>query len=117
MQPGRHFLYNNYNTQLLGLVLERTTGQNVSHYLQEKIWKPNGMQFNGAWSLDSEESGFEQMQSGINARAIDFAKFGRLYLKNGSWNGTGGLMPRPPGLLLSSGRRGKNGILPERWLL
>lgn len=28
------------------------------------------------------------MESGINARAIDFAKFGRLYLNNGSnWNG------------------------------
>ena len=85
--PGRHFLYNNYNLQLIGMVLERATGQNVSYYLQEKIWKPIGMEFNGSWSLDSQESGFEQMQSGINARAIDFAKFGRLYLKNGSWNG------------------------------
>ena len=28
------------------------------------------------------------MESGINARAIDFAKFGRLYLNNGNWNGT-----------------------------
>jgi CubicO group peptidase (beta-lactamase class C family) len=28
------------------------------------------------------------MESGINARAIDFAKFGRLYLNGGSWNGT-----------------------------
>ncbi len=85
--PGQHFLYNNYNLQLIGMVLERATGQNVSYYLQEKIWKPIGMEFDGSWSLDSQESGFEQMQSGINARAIDFAKFGRLYLKNGSWDG------------------------------
>jgi len=28
------------------------------------------------------------MESGINARAIDFAKFGRLFLNNGVWNGT-----------------------------
>jgi CubicO group peptidase (beta-lactamase class C family) len=27
------------------------------------------------------------MESGINARAIDFAKFGRLYLNRGEWNG------------------------------
>lgn len=86
--PGLHFLYNDYNPQLLGLVLERATGQNISFYLQEKIWKPIGMEFDGSWSLDSEESGFELMQAGINARAIDFAKFGRLYLKNGNWNGT-----------------------------
>jgi hypothetical protein len=69
-------------------VQRRTIGQNVSHDLQKKIWKPTGMEFNGSWSLDSKESGFEQMQSGINARAIDFAKFGRLYLNNGSWNGS-----------------------------
>jgi CubicO group peptidase (beta-lactamase class C family) len=43
------------------------------------------MEFPGSWSLDSEESGFEKMESGINARAIDFAKLGRLYLKGGSW--------------------------------
>ena len=85
--PGLHFLYNDYNPQLLGMVLERTTGQNVSYYLQEKIWKPIGMEYDGSWSMDSQESGFERMESGINARAIDFAKFGRLYLYNGSWNG------------------------------
>jgi CubicO group peptidase (beta-lactamase class C family) len=27
------------------------------------------------------------MQSGINARAIDFAKFGQLFLNNGLWQG------------------------------
>ena len=30
---------------------------------------------------------FEKMESGINARAIDFAKFGRLFLNKGNWNG------------------------------
>ena len=44
------------------------------------------MEFDGSWSLDSR--GFEKMESGINARAIDFVKFGRLYLNNGNWDGT-----------------------------
>lgn len=86
-KPGETFLYNNYNPLLLGMILERATGRNVTAYLQEKIWTPLGMEFDGSWSLDSAESGFEKMESGINARAIDFAKFGRLYLNNGSWNG------------------------------
>jgi len=43
------------------------------------------MEFPGSWSLD--EAGFEKMESGINARAIDFAKFGRLYLHKGSTDG------------------------------
>ncbi len=85
--PGQAFNYNNYHPLLLGLVLERTTGMPVAKYLEEKIWRPLGMEAPGSWSLDSERSGFEKMESGINARAIDFAKFGRLFLDRGNWNG------------------------------
>lgn len=86
-EPGQVFHYNNYHPLLLGLVLERTTGRPVAQYLEEKIWKPLGMEAPGSWSLDSEQSGFEKMESGINGRAVDFAKFGRLYLNKGNWNG------------------------------
>ena len=85
-KPGEKFLYNNYHPLLLGLIIERATGTTVANYLQEKIWKPIGMEYPASWSLD--EHGFEKMESGINARAIDFAKFGRLFLHNGDWNGT-----------------------------
>lgn len=86
-EPGLTYLYNNYNPLLLGLILERATGRPVTSYLQEKLWTPLGMEYDGSWSLDSEKSSFEKMESGINARAIDFAKFGRLYLNGGNWNG------------------------------
>jgi CubicO group peptidase (beta-lactamase class C family) len=86
--PGSGFLYNNYHPLLLGMILERATGMSVTDYLETRIWQPIGMEFDGSWSLDSETSGFEKMESGINGRAIDFAKFGRLYLNNGVWNGT-----------------------------
>jgi CubicO group peptidase (beta-lactamase class C family) len=85
--PGTEFNYNNYHPLLLGMILERTTGRPVAEYLQEKIWKPLGMEYPASWSLDSEQSGFELMVSGINARSIDFARFGRLFLNNGDWNG------------------------------
>ena len=85
--PGQEFYYNNFHPLLLGLVLERTTGRHVAQYLEEKIWRPLGMEAAGSWSLDSEQSGFEKMESGINGRAIDFAKFGRLFLNKGNWNG------------------------------
>ena len=83
--PGEYFLYNNYHPLLLGMIIERATGTSVANYLQEKIWKPIGMEYSGSWSLD--EAGFEKMESGINARAVDFAKFGRLFLHNGNWDG------------------------------
>ena len=85
--PGLRFHYNNYNLLLLGLLLERVTGGSVSAYLQEKVWQPLGMEFPASWSLDSPRSGMEKMESGLNARAIDYAKFGRLYLRGGDWNG------------------------------
>jgi CubicO group peptidase (beta-lactamase class C family) len=85
--PGQYFLYNKYHPQLLGLILERATGVSVTEYTQEKLWDGLGMEFSGSWSLDSEASGFEKMEAGLNARAIDFAKLGRLYLQNGSWDG------------------------------
>ena len=87
-EPGKTFHYNNYNYLLLGIILERASGMPVAKYMEEKLWKPLGMEAPASWSLDSGASGFEKMESGINARAIDFAKFGRLYLNNGSnWNG------------------------------
>jgi CubicO group peptidase (beta-lactamase class C family) len=85
--PDKRFHYNNYNPLLRGMILERTTHKHVSQYLEEKIWKPLGMEAPASWSLDSDTSGFEKNGSGINARAIDFAKIGRLFLNNGNWNG------------------------------
>jgi CubicO group peptidase (beta-lactamase class C family) len=86
-EPGRHFWYNDYNPQILGLILERVTGMHVADYLQQSIWQPLGMEYDGLWDLDSESSGMEMMEGGLRASAIDFAKFGRLYLRKGNWDG------------------------------
>ncbi|MDP3897834.1 MAG: serine hydrolase [Mesorhizobium sp.] len=85
--PGQRFHYNNYNPLLLGIILERATGMHIADYLSAKIWKPLGAEADASWSLDSTANGFEKMESGINARAIDFAKLGSLYLHRGVFNG------------------------------
>ena len=85
--PGQYFSYNKYHPQLLGMILERTTGMQVTDYLQTRIWDPIGMEYGGSWSTDSKASDFEKMETGVNARAIDFAKFGDLYLNGGKMNG------------------------------
>jgi CubicO group peptidase (beta-lactamase class C family) len=84
-QPGESFLYNNYHPLLIGIILERATGQPVAEFFEKNIWQEIGSEYSASWSLD--EAGFEKMESGINARAIDFAKFGRLLLNEGEWNG------------------------------
>jgi CubicO group peptidase (beta-lactamase class C family) len=55
--------------------------------MEEKLWKPVDMEADGSWSLDSTSSGFEKMESGVNARARDFAKFGMLFAEEGNWEG------------------------------
>ena len=59
----------------------------VTEYTQTRLWDPLGMEFSGAWALDSESSGFEKMEAGLNARAIDYGKLGRLFLEEGNWDG------------------------------
>lgn len=83
---GVRFQYNNYNPLLLGMILERATGMPVAEYLQSRLWQPMGAEGDASWSLDSRRSGFEKMESGINGRAIDFAKLGWAFL-NGGRNG------------------------------
>ena len=95
-EPGATFLYNNYNPLLLGMVLERATGMSVAAYLETRLWQPMGAEAAGSWSLDSDASGFEKMESGINGRAIDFLKFGWVFLHQG--------------------RNGDAQVVPEKWV-
>jgi CubicO group peptidase (beta-lactamase class C family) len=85
--PGLAWQYNNYHPLLLGLVLERATGMSVSEFMATRLWQPLGAEADATWSLDSERSGFEKMESGVNARAVDYARFGLLFLHDGEWNG------------------------------
>ena len=78
-EPGKEFKYLSGNTELLGMVIEKATGKNLSQYLSESFWKPLGMHESALWQLDSEESGMEKAYCCIASNARDFAKFGKLY--------------------------------------
>ncbi|WP_298828663.1 serine hydrolase [uncultured Piscinibacter sp.] len=81
--PGGDFLYNNYHPLLLGLVLERATKMPVAAWTSRCLWQPAGLGPGASWSLDGEATGFEKLESGVNARAIDFVRFGQLMLNGG----------------------------------
>jgi CubicO group peptidase (beta-lactamase class C family) len=87
-EPGTKFYYSSGDAQILGLVLASALkDKTISTYLEEKIWKPMGMEYDASWSLDKNKNGVEKTFCCLNARARDFAKLGRLYLNNGNWNG------------------------------
>jgi len=95
-RPGERFLYNNYNLLLEGLILERATGESVSAYQARRLWGPMGAEADASWSLDSDRSGFEKMESGFNAVARDYARFGLLFA--------------------SGGRAGDRQVVPAEWV-
>lgn len=78
--------YSEADVQMLGFVLEAAVGEKVSAYLSRKLWKPLGMESPALWALD-RPGGIEKTFCCISARARDFARFGRLYLDGGRWNG------------------------------
>ncbi len=82
--PGERWHYNNYNPLLVGLVLERATGTDVAAYAARHLWAPLGAETDGSWSTDSEQSAFPKMESGVNAVARDYARFGYLFAHDGT---------------------------------
>ena len=87
-QPGKEFKYLSGNTQLLAMILEKSTGKSLSDYLSESFWQPLGMNDDALWQLDSEESGMEKAYCCISSNARNFGKFGKLLINQGNWNGS-----------------------------
>lgn len=88
------WLYNNYNPILLGMVLERVTGKTITQLTQDWLWTPMGAERDASWSLDSNQTRFEKMESGLNSTPRDYAKLCALYMATGSWRGEQLLSPR-----------------------
>ncbi|MCF8365674.1 MAG: beta-lactamase family protein [Bacteroidales bacterium] len=84
--PDEEYEYISVNSLLLAMIIERSTNKPLNEYLTQKIWQPLGMEFDATWSIDSKKARQIKAFCCINARARDFAKFGRLYLNKGSWN-------------------------------
>ncbi len=85
--PDEQYHYSSGDTQLLGTIIQRATGAPLPRYLQEKIWQPMGAAYDASWSIDSQEGRQPKAFCCINARALDFARFGLVYLNDGKFNG------------------------------
>jgi CubicO group peptidase (beta-lactamase class C family) len=81
-EPGKAFIYQSGNTELLGIILEKATGKNLSEYASEKLWKPLHAMNNAEWSLDAKD-GREKSYCCFYSNARDFARIGALYMHNG----------------------------------
>jgi hypothetical protein len=84
-EPGTYHHYVSIDTQVLGMVLTRAINRSLSDYLQEKIWQPLGMEQQAFWITD--DTGMEAALCCMSVSLKDYAKFARLYLHRGRWNG------------------------------
>ncbi|WP_396596927.1 serine hydrolase domain-containing protein [Dokdonia sp. R86516] len=91
-EPATAFEYNNANTQLLGIILERATKLPLEEYASSRLWKPIGAA-NAGWWLDKED-GMPRTFCCYFAQAEDWMIIGQLLLQNGMWNGAQ-VIPKP----------------------
>jgi CubicO group peptidase (beta-lactamase class C family) len=88
--PGTVFHYNNVETQLLGIVLERATGVPYPDYLSKTLWSRIGSQEAILWG---DAKGRARTYCCMLARPEDWVRVGRLFLDDGK-SGRRRILPR-----------------------
>jgi CubicO group peptidase (beta-lactamase class C family) len=84
--PGGAWSYRDSDTQILAMAIARATGHTLAGLMEERIWRRIGTEADATWSLD-RAGGTEKAATGFNATARDYARFARLHLHGGSWEG------------------------------
>jgi CubicO group peptidase (beta-lactamase class C family) len=82
---GTRWLYSTGETNLVGVLVSRATGQPLSDYLSQKIWAPAGMEQQATWILS--KTGQEISGCCIQAATRDYARFGQFILDGAKVNG------------------------------
>jgi CubicO group peptidase (beta-lactamase class C family) len=90
--PGTVFLYNSGNAQILGIVVQNAVHKTLAAYLEEKIWRPVGMEADAYWVRD--KFGRTIGRSLLNATLRDYARFGYFFMHGAQ---VGGKSILPPG--------------------
>jgi CubicO group peptidase (beta-lactamase class C family) len=82
--PGTHFVYNTGATYMLSAILQKVTGIKLLDYLEPRLMEPLGI-LGATW--ESCPRGIHTGGFGLSITTEDIAKFGQLYLQQGTWNG------------------------------
>ena len=88
--PFTYRRYLSINTEILGQVIKNATGKGLGEYMEEKLWTRIGSAHDAYWTLNN---GTELANGGLSISLRDYARFARLYLYEGNWNGEQ-LLPR-----------------------
>ncbi|MSO29307.1 MAG: class C beta-lactamase-related serine hydrolase [Candidatus Planktophila sp.] len=81
-KPGTYPEYRSVDTQMLGLIIQKVTGNRLADEFSDRIWKKVGAEYDATWNVDKVD-GHEKAFCCFNAAARDFARVG-LALMSGS---------------------------------
>jgi CubicO group peptidase (beta-lactamase class C family) len=85
---GKYFQYNNYNSQLLGEILERVSGMCAAEFFADYIWQPLECHDAAMW-LD-QEGGQVRTFAGLFAQPEDWLRVANLFLNQGRYTNAKG---------------------------
>ncbi|MFD2568153.1 DUF2306 domain-containing protein [Pseudotenacibaculum haliotis] len=89
VQPGEYFLYNNWDFNAAGYVLEKKSGNSVYEELEQQLAIPLGFEDwhieNQSRTVNKDKSRYSAYHMHLSTR--DMAKIGQLMLQKGQWNG------------------------------
>lgn len=88
VKPGEYFLYDNWNYNVAGHVLEQKTGNTVYTELEIQLAIPLGFQ---DWNIENQSKKFNNKSRypahEMHLSTRDMGKIGQLMLQEGEWNG------------------------------
>ncbi len=82
--PDTTFLYNNAGPYLAGMLVQRRSGCDLIQYLMPRLFVPLGIHL-PTWEMDPLGNSYGA--GGLFLNIDELAKFGRLLLQDGNWNG------------------------------
>lgn len=98
VKPGSYFVYNNWDFNVAGHILEAKSGNSVYEELESQLVNPLGFE---DWNINNQKRKINEDKSRYSAYHMhlstrDMAKIGQLMLQKGNWKG--------------------QQIIPENWL-
>jgi CubicO group peptidase (beta-lactamase class C family) len=82
---GERFQYASVETIVLGFVVKGATGQTLSDYVADRVWRPMGAEADATWIID--QGGVEYAWGNFNSTLRDWGRLAMLLADDGARNG------------------------------
>lgn len=83
-KPGQRWVYSDLNSQLVGTIIENTSGMSLSEFAKKHLFEPLGIR---EYYWQQSKAGSTVASGNLFITGLDFAKLGLLVLNKGNWQG------------------------------